>query len=105
MIIKFTLTMPNRNSWNNHWSREANENSICKTFRKKSDIEFAKTIDGKDFYHNFGDGWTACISCKIVSSKEAARSRKRSIGFSGYDWMIDSLIKGKYDECQMKFYH
>lgn len=105
MIIKFTLTMPNNNSWNGHWSGERDEHSICKAFRKKSDIEFAKTLDGKDFYHNFGDGWTACISCTIVDSKEAQRSRKYSVGFAGYDWMVDSLIKSKYDKKLLKFYY
>ena len=104
MIIKFTLTMPNVNSWNGRWSGEGHEYSICRAFRTNAEKARAAELIDKDYYHNFGDGWTACISCTQIDSKEAAKSRKRSAGFAGYDWMIDSLIKGKYNEKLCRFY-
>ena len=48
--------------------------------------------EGKDMA--FGDdGWGANVNVKIVDSKEAAKVRKKTKGFCGYDWMIDSIIE------------
>ena len=50
--------------------------------------------DGANHYYNFGDGWGANVSVRIV---EGAKSRNQAIkgskGFCGYDWMIDSILK------------
>lgn len=45
------------------------------------------------FYYDFGDGWGMRIYVREVDSKEAAIIRRRSRGFCGYDWAIDSIIK------------
>jgi hypothetical protein len=47
-----------------------------------------------DYYHyNFGDGWAAGVSVRTVDAAEARKLRRKSDGFSGYDWMIDSIVQ------------
>ena len=93
MILCFELTMPNCGSWNGKWSGEKDLHIITKTDR---DIGLNKKriqeLDGKRFYYRWDDGWTACVSCRIVDAKEAAKLRKRNRGFCGYDWMVKSII-------------
>jgi hypothetical protein len=90
--------MPNNNSWNGRWSGEDNYYGRTINFTKKYGkskiaLEKAKTIlDERYFTYNFGDGWTAGIDVREVNSKEAAKLRKKSKGFCGYDWMIDSIL-------------
>jgi len=93
MILSFTLSMPNIGSWNGKWTGEGTLYARVINFgrSKKADAK-ANEILTKGYYHyNFGDGWSAGISVKAVSSKEAAMIRRKSKGFYGYDWMIDSI--------------
>ena len=50
-------------------------------------------LDGRSFCYRWDDGWTACVSCRIVDAKEAAKLRKKNRGFCGYDWMVRSIIE------------
>lgn len=105
MILLFELTMPNRGSWNGHWSGEHDGHYIIKASTRKVDIERYKVLDGKDFYHRWDDGWTACISCRVIDSKEAAKLRKHNAGFCGYDWMVSSILRGAVDERSGRIIH
>ena len=87
-MIIFTLSMPKRGSWNGKWSEE--DRVYARIFHNN---DVPKDIIGKDFYYNWDDGWCACVSVTKVDSKEAAKIRKKSAGFCGYDWMIRSIIK------------
>ena len=89
-MIIFTLSMPNRGSWNGRWSGE--DRVYARIFHNN---DVPKDIIGKDFYYNWDDGWCACVSVTKVDSKEAAKIRKKSAGFCGYDWMIRSIIKNR----------
>ena len=89
-MIIFTLSMPNRGSWNGRWS---GENRVYARIFHNNGVP--KDIIGKDFYYNWDDGWCACVSVTKVDSKEAAKIRKKSAGFCGYDWMIRSIIKNR----------
>jgi hypothetical protein len=89
MRIEFKLSMPNIGSWNGKWSGE--ERYYARVYILGD--EKAKKILEKGYYHyDFGDGWAAGIDVRKVDSKEAAKLRKKSVGFDGYDWMIDSII-------------
>lgn len=98
MILAFKLSMPNVGSWNGKWSGE--EELYVKTVNlgnsKKATIKAQNLLTHKDnsgyFYYNFGDGWGAGVTVYPVNAKEAAKLRKKSKGFCGYDWMIDSII-------------
>ena len=94
-MIVFKLTMPNRNTWNGKWSGDE------KVFAKiKYNKDVPKEIIGKSFLYHWDDGWTACVSVDKMDSKEARAYIKKSVGFCGYDWMIESIIR--YGEIRRK---
>lgn len=44
------------------------------------------------FTYCWEDGWSCGVDVSLVDAGEARKIRKKSNGFCGYDWMIDSLI-------------
>lgn len=90
MILCFSLSMPNRGSWNGRWS---GENDIHVITKSDLSAEKCQELDGKDFFYRWDDGWTACVSCKLMAAREAARLEKRNAGFCGYDWMVRSIVQ------------
>ena len=93
MILCFTLSMPNVSSWNGKWSGEGTLYAKVINFgRTKTAIAKAKSILNIGYFrHSFGDGWAAGIKVKEVNTKEAAAIRRKSRGFCGYDWMVQSI--------------
>ncbi len=93
MILSFELSMPQNNSWNGKWSGEeslhAKVVNLGKT--KKAEALGQRIIDEGGYYYNFGDGWGASISVREVDAKEGGKIRRKTKGFCGYDWMIDSI--------------
>lgn len=101
MILCFELSMPNRGSWNGRWSGENDVHIITKTDRDIGNKRILE-LDGKSFYYRWEDGWSACVSARIIDRGEATRLRKRNRGFCGYDWMVRSIIANdeiKYHKC------
>ena len=91
MMIQFTLSMPSNNAWNGKWSGEGNLYAIVRSTRAIQSV--AKRILEKGYWHySFGDGWAAGVSAKEIDAAEARRVRKKSRGFCGYDWMVDSIL-------------
>ena len=95
-MILFKLTMPNVGSWNGKWTGEGNLYCISRKLSKP--IE--ENLDGKDFFYRWEDGWSACVSCTKMSAVEARRLTKKSKGFYGYNWMVDSILK--YGEIRVR---
>lgn len=94
MILSFHLGMPNCPSWNGKWSGEGRKYVIVKTFRSKKSVEKAKNILSKGYYYyRWPDGWGASITVQEVDSKQAAKLRRESNGFCGYDWMVDTICE------------
>lgn len=87
-MIIFTLTMPSCGSWNNKWSGEGK-----RYVNTRKNCQVPKDVIGKQFYHRWEDGWTACVDVQKLDCKEANKIMRKSAGFCGYDWMIDSIIK------------
>lgn len=92
MIISFTLTMPNRSSWNGKWSGEDRYYAITRSFTKRQEDKARKILESGSYYYRWDDGWGASVFVKEVTSAEAAKIRKRSNGFCGYEWMVNSII-------------
>lgn len=89
-IVSFRLTMPNVGSWNGQWSGAA---KMYYTVRKCATDKFLKTDQTRDSWHySWGDGWGANVEAEIIDGREAAKRRKISSGFCGYDWMVDNII-------------
>lgn len=83
MRVKFTLSMPSNNSWNNKWSGASrNYFKILSISEKKA----AEIISKGSYRYSFGDGWVACVKAERANGRQP-----KSDGFSGYDWMIDSI--------------
>jgi hypothetical protein len=90
MIIQYTLSMPQVGSWNGKWSGEDKLYAICRSHSKKETQRILG--DGIDHWsYHWTDGWSALVEAKIIDSEEAARVRKKSVGFCNYEWMIDSI--------------
>lgn len=94
MILSFTLSMPNCNSWNGRWSGEGRLYvKVLNVGRTKKAVNHGHEILEKGyFYYNFGDGWGAGVTVKEVTTTEARNLRRKTCGFCGYDWMIDSIM-------------
>jgi len=88
-MIGFTLSMPNVGSWNGRWSGEDD----IYYFVSRQDRKKENELDGKYFSYGFGDGWRAGVSCKKMTAQEANKLSRKSKGFCGYDWMIDSILE------------
>ena len=102
MKLAFTLTMPNRGSWNGVWSGEGNLYAKVITFSnsKAGQETVKKILDNQPYYYRWDDGWGAAIEVKEVVGQESARIKRKSKGFCGYDWMIDNIRshQSTYDE-------
>lgn len=94
MLVSFELSMPSSPSWNGRWSGEGRLYARVKNVgsSKKAREKWEKLI-GNHSYH-WKDGWAACVTVREVTSAAARKLRKDSLGFQGYDWMIDAL--GRY---------
>ena len=93
MLISFELSMPGRNSWNGRWGGEEKLHAAVVNFGKtnKGTEKAQKIIKAGYFRYSFGDGWSAGVSAREVDSKQAAKIRRKSSGFCGYDWMVESI--------------
>ena len=92
-MLVFTLSMPNCSSWDGKWSGEGRKYAIVKTFTGVKKTLKAAVIRDNGYYHySWSDGWAAGITVKEVDSSQAAKIRKESQGFCGYDWMVDSIL-------------
>ncbi len=84
--VEFILSMPGVNTWNGRWSGEAKRYAIVRTVEH----ELITLCPHLSWGYNFGDGWYASVAGRIMNSGERA---KKSDGFCGYDWMVDSIIR------------
>lgn len=94
--LSFELTMPNVGSWNGKWTGADKKYYVIRKYADKilERPHFVDLLkDGKDsWYYSWGDGWGANVRVEIVDNKEAAKRRKISKGFCGYEWMIDTIV-------------
>ena len=96
--VGFWLTFPKVNTWNGKWTGDGKSYSIIKPYNSKGKILYPDLKSG-DYYYDFGDGWVARVEVKFITDKEAREEKKRSQGFCGYEWMVDSIIeKGKIEK-------
>lgn len=76
-LLCFELTMPGVASWNGRWSGEGCRHAKIRSVSKSSDKSFLPTKDNpKSFDYRWSDGWWARVTCRQVTSKEAAKIRK-----------------------------
>jgi hypothetical protein len=67
--------------------------TLTKNFgSQKAQAKAATILANQPYSYDFGDGWRASIEVKAVEGPELRSIRKRSKGFCGYDWMVDSIL-------------
>lgn len=94
MILCFSLSMPGVSSWNGKWTGAGRLYAKVKNLgrTKKAEAKGNEIIANGPYGYNWDDGWSARISIHEIDAKEAAKIRKATRGFYGYEWMIDSII-------------
>ena len=94
MLLSFALSMPNCGSWDGKWiGADRNYVKVRNLGRGKANgVRAAEILEKGYFHYSFGDGWSAGVTVREAGPNQAARIRKKSDGFCGYDWMIDSII-------------
>lgn len=92
-ILCFTLTMPTRASWNGRWSGEEKlyAKLVYLASTKEAKVRAAALVEAGPYHHHFGDGWSASVSVRVVKASEAKSITRKTSGFCGYDWMVDSI--------------
>ena len=95
MLVSFELSMPSAASWTGKWSGEGRPYVRV----RKVNAELAKTLR-ENYFYRWDDGWCVRVDVSIVDGRAAAKLRKKSVGFSGYDWMIDSILERGYIESE-----
>lgn len=90
--VVFELTMPNSGSWNGAWSGEGRGHYYFKDFPPVSfEKKYKEKVIGS-WYYSWDDGWTACITSRVIDGQELRRLRKNNCGFCGYEWMVRSIL-------------
>jgi hypothetical protein len=94
MILCFKLSMPTVGSWNGKWTGEGRPYlKLVNLGRTKKAVQLGESILAQGYFrYDFGDGWAAGITVKSVEPGEASKLKRKSAGFCGYEWMIDSII-------------
>lgn len=90
--VAFILTMPNNNSWNSKWSGEGKLYVKVRKLGKKWTEKLLPDGKSKSWYYNFGDGQGMNIEARAVDLSEGNKLTRRSDGFCGYEWAIDSIL-------------
>ena len=88
-MLVFNLSMPNAGSWNGKWSGEGRLYAKVRKLGKEKEVN----LDGTSYRYRWDDGWCASVDVYKVDAKEANKIRRKSVGFYGYDWMINSIIE------------
>ena len=88
--VEFKLTMPHIGSWNGKWSYGEGKNFTLQERLPQEEVDcLFEGATKAHWYHPWNDGWTACITARIMSKGERS---KPSDGFMGYEWMVVSII-------------
>lgn len=91
--LVFTLSIPHAASWNGRWSGEGRKYVKARSFTAER-FRRLPDIANKDFSYRWDDGWVANVRVDLVDSAQEKNKRiKGSVGFYGYDWMIDSILR------------
>lgn len=85
--VEFKLSMPGVNSWNNRWSGASKNFTVI---RRMSELTASKLGIPRSWSHHWEDGWSACVTARIMAKGERA---KKSHGFCGYEWMVDNILR------------
>ena len=88
--------MPGRASWNGRWSGESKNHAVVRELSDEDLVRLFAGCSGTDasqwrrsWAHRWSDGWMAEVSARVVPAGEELA---KSVGFNGYDWMVDNIL-------------
>jgi len=92
--LVFELSFPSFNTWNGKTIFNDHYHAALRPIRRGIDAmqKASQIVSFGPYRYDFGDGWVASLSARIVDAREARSIRARSIGFMGYEWMIESIL-------------
>lgn len=95
MIAAFTLSMPGVGSWDGKWSRSGDCHVIVRALSAEQAARAFNRTGEADGYHHYSwpDGWAAGVTVRAVDRNEARRLRRKTDGFCGYGWMVQSIVE------------
>lgn len=99
-MVAFTLSMPGVGSWDGKWSRQDECHVIVRSLTVSEAVHALNNHQSGYHHYAFGDGWAAGVSVREVDRSEARKLRRKSDGFCGYDWMVDSILKHGKIQCR-----
>ena len=82
----FSLEMDKINSWDGNWS---GQNSLHVVLR--AGLDRYRMLREGVYYYQFDDGWRAKIEVRFTTFEDAYDLYKKSTGFCGLEWMVDSI--------------
>ena len=88
--IEFRLSMPSRGSWNGEWSGAGRDYVL---YRYLPTTQADAVLNGgtrRSWFYRWDDGWSARIDARIM---ERGERKRKSDGFSGYDWMVENILR------------
>lgn len=92
MYLAFFLRMSSCPSWNGKWSGDGRRYVIVKHYTTARGKSRASEIAAKECYsYHWSDGWSAEVKVVQVDAQQARSLKSESQGFSGYDWMVDTI--------------
>ncbi len=83
-LVEFELAMPGNASWNGKWTGDDRQYLVYRRVTAKRCRELCLP---RSWTHSFGDGWVARVSARPV------KRGRRSDGFAGYEWMVESILR------------
>jgi hypothetical protein len=92
MILSFELTMPGVASWNGIWTQSQNPHFRTRKVSKETGISLLEGKEFENYSYAWSDGWRANVEVKRIDGKTRKKLEKITVGFSGYDWMINSIL-------------
>ena len=97
MRVEFKLDMPDVASWNGRWSGAGKDYLLVSVLSKKQveDLQLPNS-----WYHNFGDGWGASVSARVM---EKGERKRKSAGFCGYEWMVSRILRWGDTTCRCEW--
>jgi hypothetical protein len=91
MKLVFTLRMPRANTPGGWTGADKVYARVFPLASKAATREAEALATPGRYGYDFGGGWCASVRVQVVDDARGRAVKKASVGFAGYDWMIDSI--------------
>jgi len=92
VYLAFRLFMPGRSSWDGKWSGDTKFFAVTRSVPVALAEKVLQGSPNTSYGYNFGDGWVANVGVSKIDGREKRQIDRKSKGFCGYNWMVDSIL-------------